>query len=207
MAIRVKTQGNIGNIKANIDKEEPKLINTEDELSNLDFKFNSYYEPNKLKTFIKKCERMIRVSDAYSRYIGNLRNEKDLDRCAILGNITDDDADIEFHHYPFSLYDICRVVIMNKIINEKDFTSYDICIEVLNLHSLNLIGLVPLCVTEHQLVHDGVRFVPLNSVYGKVNEFINKYLEAIDDELIEKYNELVLMTEKLKHEEVAINET
>ena len=200
MAIRVKSQGNIGNIKASINTEEPKLVNTEDELSTLDFKFNEYYDPNKLKSFIKKVERMIRSSSAYSSYIGNLRNEKDLDRCAILGNITDDDADIEFHHYPFSLYDICRIVIMDKIIKEIPFTSFDICIEVMNLHSMNLIGLVPLCVTEHQLVNDGVRFIPLYSAYGKINDFINKYSDSIDDELIEKYNELVKMTNKLKEQ-------
>lgn len=201
MAIRIKTQGNIENIKATMNKEEPQLTNQDNSYSALDFYFSNYYEPNKLKSFIKKCEHMIRSSEAYSKYIGDLRNNKELDRCAVLGNITDEDAEIEFHHYPFSLYDICNIVIMNRIIKKENFTSFDICKEVLNLHSLNLVGLVPLCITEHQLVHDGVRFIPLTSTFGKIKEFVDIYFEAIDDNLIEKYNELVEMTEKLEKEE------
>ena len=88
-----------------------------------------------------------------------------------------------------------------RIIKKENFTSFDICKEVLNLHSLNLVGLVPLCITEHQLVHDGVRFIPLTSTFGKIKEFVDIYFEAIDDNLIEKYNELVEMTEKLEKEE------
>lgn len=190
MAIRVK-KNNIGNIESGLDKTNPTLIDTEDDLVKSTFYFTDIYDMQKIVRFIKKCEAMIRGSQAYSSYIGNLRNEKQLHSCAIKGNITDEDVNIEFHHYPFTLYDIVYTVIMQYIMENVPFNSFSITNEVLELHSLNIIGLVPLSITEHQLVHDGVRQLSIKSVFGDVNKFVAKYNPYMDDNTIEKYNTLI----------------
>ena len=190
LAIRVK-KNNIGNIESSLNTQNPTLEDTEDDLVKSTFYFTDIYDMQKITRFIKKCEAMIRGSEAYSSYIGNLRNDKQLHFCALKGNITDEDASIEFHHYPFTLYDIVYTVIMKHIMDNKPFTSFSIVNEVLKLHSLNMVGLVPLSVTEHQLVHDGVRSLSIKSVFGDVNKFVARYNQYMDDNIIEKYNTLI----------------
>lgn len=190
MAIKINKNA-IGNIETSLDKTNPSIQAEGDIVNKASLYFEDYLDAAKLKRFIKKVEKAIRSSDAYSNYIGNLRNEKGFVNCAVRGNITSEDASIEFHHYPFTLYNICNAVIMKHLINNEKFNSFSIANEVLELHSKNLVGLVPLCITEHQLVHDGVQSIPLKSVYGKVNEFVELYKDYLDDDIIEKYNKLI----------------
>lgn len=181
----------LGNIESSIDNKNPQLKVDDDEFNRITFYFEDFYDPKKLNSFIKKCEKMFRASDQYSSYIGNLKNDKGLHFCAVRGNITDEDVDIEFHHYPFTLYDITKLVIYDYISNDKKFTSFTIVNELIKLHSNNFVGLVPLCITEHQLVHEGVRSISIESVFGDVNSFISKYGYCMDDDMIEKYNKLI----------------
>ena len=64
--------------------------------------------------------------------------------------------------------------------------------KLLNLHYKNLVGLVPLSKTIHELVHssneNGI-IIPIESVFGNTNEFIKLYKESIPDITISKYNE------------------
>lgn len=196
MAIKIKSKKNsIVNIESSLKSNENTIVNTES-YDQVSMYFEDFYEPAKVKSFIKSCEKKIRNSDAYSNYIGNLRNEKGLHFCAIKGNITDEDASIEFHHYPFSLYDICYLELMRMGEQGEKITTFKLASNVIDLHANNLISLVPLCITEHQLVHDGVKFVPLTSCIGKINEFIDKYYDYLLDDHIEKYNKLVKYTEE-----------
>ena len=70
----------------------------------------------------------------------------------ITSNITED-ANIEFHHYPFTLYDIVDIVLCNYLIKGKPITSFYIAEEVLDLHFKMKIGIVPLTTTNHELAH------------------------------------------------------
>ena len=190
MSIKI-IKDNIVNIESKLDKTDPTLIANNDEFLQSSLYFSDYFDINKLKRFIKKCEKMIRSSEAYSTYIGDLKNDKNLHCCAIKGNITDEDADIEFHHYPFTLYDTVYIVVLEHIMKKERFTSFSITSEVLELHAENMIGLVPLSITEHELVHDGVRSISMKSVFGDVNAFVDRYAYYLDDEMVDKYNILV----------------
>ena len=190
MAIKIK-KDKIGNIESSLNKKDPKLVVDNDDYNSVSLYFDGFYDPKRLNKFIRDCERKIRSSEQYSRYIGNLRNDKGLHYCAVRGKITDEDASIEFHHYPFTLYDIVYLVIVKNVMEDIKFTSFNIIVEVLDLHSKNMIGLVPLSITEHQLVHDGVRAIPITSVFGKLNEFVEKFSPYMDDDMIEKYNQLI----------------
>ena len=190
MSIKIK-KNNIVNIETKLDKSDPTLIADGDEFLQSSLYFSDCFDIPKLKRFIKRCEKMIRSSDAYSTYIGNLKNDKNLHCCAVKGNITDEDVDIEFHHYPFTLYDITYIVILEHVMKKEKFTSFSVTSEVLNLHATNVIGMVPLSITEHQLVHDGVRTISMKSVFGDINAFIERYAYYLNDELIDKYNILI----------------
>lgn len=160
------------------------------------FYFDDFSNTKSVNKFIRNIESRIRTSKEYNDYIGFLNNELRIDRCSIFGNITnDDDVSLEFHHYPFTLYDIVEIVINDKVKRNEKFTSFDIISEVLDLHKKNMIGLTKLCKTAHELVHDGQIFVKLESVFGKVNSFIEIYEDSIPEELKKKYNDLIEMNE------------
>jgi hypothetical protein len=149
-------------------------------------------EYNKL---IKSIERQVRTSDEYKRYIGYLRGEIGLNRCSILGEISDEVASIEMHHYPFTLFDIVNIVVAHKLEKKQRVNTFLVADEILKIHFDNIIGLVPLSVTVHELVHAGEIFVNLNQVFGDVNTFIETYYMGITDEHIDSLNSLVKLSE------------
>ncbi|ALN97995.1 hypothetical protein Bp8pS_316 [Bacillus phage vB_BpuM-BpSp] len=190
-----KKINNIVNIQSKQTKENIILSNMDGYFEER-FYYSDYYDNAKMNKFIKKVENMVRKSNEYSRYIGFLKNELGLTSCAVLGNVTQEDATIEFHHYPFTLFDIVTLAVHRKIIKEENFNSFSITKEVIKDHYENIIGLTPLSVTIHELVHAGEIFINLNQVYGDINSFVEKYNIALNDEMIDKFNRLVDFSEK-----------
>lgn len=178
--------------------------NTENiELKNIDgyyterYYFTDYYDDAKLKKLIKGIEKAVRGSNEYAKYIGFLHGTLGLTNCAVLGHIAGSkEVTVEMHHYPFTLYDIVYFNVMKRILNKEKINTFLVAREVLQDHYDNLIGLVPLSLTVHQLVHAGEIFVNINSIYGDVNGFVEKYNIAMNDDIIERYNKIVEMSEK-----------
>lgn len=144
--------------------------------------------------FIKSTEALIRRSADYSSYISYLKSECKLNRCAILGDINDEMAEIEFHHYPFTLYDICNIVTLKRLVKKQKVSTFLVAQEVIELHYNNLIGVVPLSITVHKLVHKGLIFINLKQVFGNVFSFIQNYMDYMSKEIIDDYNKLVLLS-------------
>lgn len=181
---------NEGNINLALKNNSRNIIGS--------FYFNSFSDIKAIKKFIKNIESRIRASNEYKDYIGHLNNSIGINRCSIFGNITnEDEVSLEFHHYPFTLYEIVEIVINDKVKKGEQFTSFDIIDTVLDLHAKNMIGLVKLSKTAHELVHAGQIFVKLDSVFGKVNDFIEMYkqTDSIPLEIIENYNKLIEMNQ------------
>lgn len=169
------------------------------------FYFNGTIDPKINKKFIKAVESEIRRSPQYSEYIRYLSTDQNLTVDVYSGNISSEMATTEFHHYPFTLYDIVEIIV-NKHIQQKDkYTSFDIAQEVLQLHYDNLIGLVKLTKTNHELVHAGKLFIPLDSVFGKVNTFTEMYKTYMFTDQIDKFNELVRETKEYNDRNVDPN--
>jgi len=169
------------------------------------FYFEDFFNPKRMKKFIKAVESMVRQSEEYSHYLGILTNTQHIDSCSVLGNIKDGEATLEYHHYPFTLYDICEIVIEKNIKENKKFTTFMIASQVIQLHYDNKVGLVKLSKTIHELVHDGKIFIPLESIAGDVNSFVEEYLDVIPRELIKKYNDLIDMNNEKNLSDEIIN--
>lgn len=158
---------------------------------NQNFYTNNFYDEKSYNRFVKNIETIIRSSEEYSKYLGYLKNEVGLDHCMILSNIKEDYATIEFHHHPFTLYDIVSIVINKFSILNLNISSFAIAKEVLDLHFKNKVGLIPLSKTVHQLYHADKIELNLNFVFGYFNKFVDEYFDYIPDELKEKYNKLI----------------
>lgn len=144
--------------------------------------------------YIKRVEKIIRASTEYRDYITFLKDHVDLNKCVFFQNVTSDKGtnkrgrvSIELHHEPFTLYDYVDVVLRKFQDTGVPINDLLIADEVLELHYSNMVGLVPLSKTMHEVVHNSTKiFVPLNMVYGDYSQFLDKYEDYISDELYEK---------------------
>ena len=182
---------------ASLNKNDNVVIVKKNDTRNIigSFYFNQWSDVKEIKNFIKNVEKQIRTSKEYKNYIGHLNNEIGIHTCSVYGNLSDsiEGLTLEYHHYPFTLYDIVEICVNKQIINNNNFTSFDIINEVLQLHQMNKVGLVKLCKTAHEEVHNNLIYIKLNSIFGKVNEFVNEYISYIPEDMKEKYNELIDM--------------
>lgn len=184
-------ENTIGNV-ASIESEDGSLkIKAESSYYSENFYFADIFDEKMFKNFIKNTEKLIRTSKEYFSYIASLRSEISALNCDnILSNITSSDASLEFHHYPFSLFDIVDIVACSKLISKKQFTSFSLAKEIMNLHFDNLIGLVPLSKTTHELAHKGHLFFSTKQIYGKYKKFIDRYSNGISVDLKNKIKNL-----------------
>lgn len=159
------------------------------------FYFQDFYDESSIKKFAKNVEKLIRTSREYNEYIELLRtNCTDLNHDNIMHNITNGDVDLEFHHYPFTLYDIVVIVMNKHVIDAEKFTSFSIAKEVMKLHYAHKIGLVPLTKTNHELAHDGKLFISEKQIFGDFHKFMKEYDKGITIEQKSIISELEKMS-------------
>ena len=153
--------------------------------------YSDFFDEKGTRKFIKNIESLVRTSREYKNYIEQLRtNFSHLNQDAIMGNISTLDTDLEFHHYPFTLYDICEIVVMKGAVDQKYESSFSAAKKIMDLHYKNIIGLVPLTKTNHELAHDGKIFLSTKQIFGNWEEFYNQYLKYISVENKNKIKDL-----------------
>lgn len=136
--------------------------------------------------FIKQVERVVRGSQEYKQYIAFLRKEIDMTMCSYFTNISKKDGakvSIEIHHEPFTLFDITQIVVEKWNQEGMEINPILIAEEVMKLHFQNRVGLIPISITVHELVHEGRIFIPLQNVYGDFISFLEEYEPYISSDL------------------------
>ena len=156
-----------------------------------DMEYTVYLDTDRDKDkFIKRIERQIRSSNEYRDYILYLKDYVDMTKCAFFNNVENAEGTkvrIEIHHEPLTLYDIVKIVI-NRFIDECiPLNDLYIADEVMEIHYNNMVGLVPLSKSVHQIIHHGNDIIiPLSLVFGDYSSFIEKYNDYLDDAIIDK---------------------
>lgn len=149
------------------------------------------YDFNDSKSFehyISDLERIVRQSFEYRQLIGYLRNVEGMNECAMLNNVTnkaESKVRIEIHHSPFTLYDICVIVFRKRSALNEDLNTNSVAEEVLFLHYIGWVGLIPLSATVHDMVHNAYLFIPTNKIRGNYRPFIESYYNYINPELLD----------------------
>ena len=148
-----------------------------------------YNTPRDREKYIKTCETIIRKSMEYKDYIKFLKDNLNMDQCLVLSHLKNGNGKkyrIEIHHEPFTLFDIVETVINRRLQEGDPIDSLKVADEVMDLHYSGKVGLVPLTVTMHELVHRGRIFIPLQLIYQKYNEFFKEYEPYMNSTLIDK---------------------
>lgn len=186
----------IGNIES-IQSGSELAIKANDSPFAESFYFCDYYDEKATKRFIKTVEKLIRTSREYHTYIELLRtNCQQLNRDNVLSNITTGDVDLEFHHYPFSLYDIIETIMMSYIIRNIKFTSYSLARDVMKEHYKHHIGLVSLTHTTHELAHSGNLFISSRQVFGNYHAFMADYADGMSADMSQKIKTMEDLTQQ-----------
>jgi hypothetical protein len=158
------------------------------------YNMSIFFDDKEKVKFIKDIEKIVRNSYEYKNLISIFKNELNYTRCTFYPSIDISQMKnvyIEFHHYPFTLFDIVSIEL-KKVMDKgiKQIEPYDIADIVLQNHYKFIVGLVPLSVTVHQLTHDGQKFINEDYVLGDYSKYIERYAQYIDDEYYTKLDEI-----------------
>lgn len=160
-------------------------------------------DKDKIKV-IKYIERLVRSSQEYRDYIAYLKKEIDMTQCSFFVGINNKDSrrvSIEIHHEPFTLFDITQIVLDSWLSKGLDINPILIAHEIVKLHYMDKVGLIPVSVTVHQLVHSGKLFIPLQNVKGKFVEFMEEYDEYISEDISDRLQVKINMSTQVESEE------
>lgn len=160
-----------------------------------------------LDKLIKRIERIVRSSMEYRDIMAFLRQNVDFDKCAFFNQVSKEDNTkirIEIHHEPLTLYDIVKTVLEKYIKEGMEIDDLYIAEEVMELHYANMVGLIPLSKTIHQVVHKSDKIIiPIHMCYGNYQKFLDmygKYLED-DDPIWDKIEQKIDDTKKLRKQD------
>ena len=156
------------------------------------------------KKYISDIENMVRNSFEYRYFIEELKNKHGFNKCSFFENVSSEDGSrkvkIEVHHEPFTLYDIVMTVFKKRQANREETTPVAVAYEVLWLHYMGLVGLIPISLTIHQMVHNGYLFIPLDKVRGAYKVFKDAYYDYIDPEVLDTLDCCEQYTLEYNHE-------
>lgn len=164
---------------------KPEIITIDEKPDFPDFEYDLMDEKD-YKKYMKDLERTIRSTFEYRNMVSFLRDNMDMDQCAFYENVNNRETfriQIHLHHHPFTLYDICYIVLQKRLKYGESIEIEDVAYEVLSIHYNCLVGLIPLSETVHELVHNKYLFVPLNKVYGNWMKFRELYYQFIDEDM------------------------
>lgn len=149
---------------------------------------------------LKKLDAFARRSLEYRRYMKYLKQNLNMNKCSYFQGISNTlgNVKIEIHHSPFTLFDITCAVANRQIADHGFADEFDVGDEVMKLHYQNLVGLIPVSPTVHELIHSESMDVDPRVTYGYWKVFIQLYkpyftdamlLKAIDIEAWDKVTE------------------
>lgn len=177
--------------------------------ADMDYYIN-FDNPKEKKKFIDRCEKVIRSSLEYKDYIKFLRENADMTQCAFFNHINTKEmrrVKIEIHHEPFTLYDYVTLVVDRMINAGEKLNDLLVADEVMELHYSNMVGLIPLTRTIHQIVHSketNKLIIPVNLCYGNYMAFLQKYesecSEDVINDLYDKLEQKIEYTKQLTKE-------
>lgn len=157
---------------------------------------------------IKTIESYCRASMEYGDLIQYLRKYVNMDQCTFLDNFKTGKKKgmVELHHAPYTLFSLVDIVMRKQEDQLGYIDEFLVAEEVMRLHYTGLVGLIPLSVTVHQLVHDGQMHIPLWCIYGRFVEFTKKYYDWIPDEILSALNEEIQLSRRFRNDPEALKE-
>lgn len=137
------------------------------------------------RTFLDNAIAGFRHSKLYKQY-KNYLYELGLNRCQVLG-ITSDMAEVEMHHNFLTIYDIAYMICEHVLNTEGQINTFRLIKLLKEVHRRNLVPIVMLSKTAHQMFHNNREFVlPGPMCFGFWMEFIRIFNRGISTDIANK---------------------
>ncbi len=153
----------------------------------LSLRVSNFETETEYRKFIKNCELLIRRCREYKYWRDYIIDVLQTNTCMIthevIGEVT-----IDVHHHVPSLYILVCCLVNEKIENSKEFCSFDIASEAIELHYKNKLGYATLIKSMHEKFHNGHLDIPIEVVKGDYNNFIASHSKYMDEEDLDQIN-------------------
>lgn len=138
------------------------------------------------RRFLENAISRFRKSKRYKHYKGYLMN-MGMDRCQLNGNITAEMAEVEMHHTILNIFDISLIITESTLNSVGYISTFDLVQMLKEIHSDNLIPVIMLSKTSHQLVTVYPEiFTSSDMIAGKWRTFLNMYKNGITKDIAYK---------------------
>lgn len=189
---------NPGEFKIHSDVKNLELY-SDDYPFKLSLRIRNFTDESSYLKFVRNCEKLFRGSLEYKLWKDYILDVLQYNTCMI----TDEkmsEVSIEVHHHIPSLFILIKTIINEYIENNKEFSTFDICIKTIEVHFSNLIGYVCLVGSMHEKFTNGYLDIPVEVVKGNYREFLNQYSKYINEEDFDEINKrLASNLENCKH--------
>ena len=171
-------------IKSNVEKIE---LQAENYPFNLPLRISTFEGEKDFLAFIKNCEKAVRGCIEYKLWRNYIRDVLQIQSCAITFENMDS-CEIHIHHHIPSLFILIKALVNKRIEQESPFSTFDIALEVIEMHYKNRIGFVNLISSMHEKMHNGYLKIPMELVRGEYTYFIENYFKYLDDKDLDILN-------------------
>ena len=155
-----------------------------------EFDLNNLQDDKVYNKYIEAIKKVCRSSFEYRKFVNFLRENMDMNKCSFFENVSNKESfkiKIELHHAPFTLHDIVSTIVEKRKYFNESLEIEMVAKEVMCIHYWGIVGIIPLSETVHELVHNRLINIPLDSIFGKYQEFIDLYNNFIPDDAKERY--------------------
>jgi len=164
-------------------KTDNQVLSSPNAPYTLSLRRTDFSDEKEMEKFVKSCEKIIRMSPEYRIWTDYIRSVLGFHRCEITGEMHQETS-VDIHHHPYSLYAITKAVILRSEASGKEFCSYDISSEVIQLHYDMRVPFCLLVSSLHEKYHNGALQIPMDLVHGDIQYFIDNYLTFLDDDAV-----------------------
>ncbi|MHA1815364.1 MAG: hypothetical protein ACTSX1_05110 [Candidatus Heimdallarchaeaceae archaeon] len=178
-------------IKSNVENLQ---LYSESHPFSLSLRMKNFDSEASYKKFVRNCEGIIRKSIEYKLWRNYIVDVLKINTCTITHE-TMSEVTIEVHHHIPSLYVLVKSLVNKCIEAGEEFCTFDVCTDAIELHFKNKIGYVTLLRSMHEKFHNGALDIPIEFIKGDFHYFMQKYLDYLDDEDIDKMQYRMAMKE------------
>ncbi len=168
--------------------EESLELYSADVPFSLSLRIKNFQNEAEFVKFVRSCEKLVRGCIEYKLWKNYIRDVLQVNNCAVTHERMDM-VTVEIHHHIPTLFLMIKAIVNKRVQSDKEFSSFDICLETMELHFMNKVGYVCLVSTIHEKVHNKYLAVPIELVKGNYKAFLLEYGQYLDTEDLERINE------------------
>lgn len=172
-----------------IECDEEKLkLSSKDYPFSLSLRVSSFENETEYTRFARNCEKLVRSSLEYKQWKDYIRDVLQQNACDVTHE-TVGEVEVQIHHHIPTLFQIVKAIINKKVASEQSFSTFDICLEVIEVHYKNWVGYSCLVTTIHEKITNGYLSLPVELVHGNYRAFLEQYGQYLDTSDLEEINE------------------